>query len=839
MPRNDTVAVIEANGRRATVRTGPYTVTAGVDLDAVRVSRRDADPNGCLAIQPGGPEGNLLKADRVDEVNVDPDASGDVTLTVTGQLDHGGFEFEVRLPATDPGVLSYELSVTGDLTAANVGEWGPELVIRDETGTRVDDAFVTYLDGTPASNPAAGTSDYNQFVYAGEDAVLDSTLLYLADWPALDEYFRRTGTNMRATVSSPPGRIGYEPPTPVDEPGTDPITVLAANLSLTPEAVAVDDPQRYCERFVDDVAALYDQLDEPDPVDVDWREVSGKTLDAVRDPANRYEYDGTFHPGGVELVTVMSIVTPYRAYAEQFDDERSRDLTADVASLVETYYDPEYEDDAGNTGMIGNSPAPLTLTHVDAWYLLWPVVQAAEYALAFDDDRIAEMVVDTADVMVDVGRELDYEFPMWVDVDNLQGHEPSDGQWDGYQYDCTGAYAYLMLQYHDLTGDDRYLEEAAAAGDRLLQYGFELPYEFTTTPLTPLAMLRLAERTGDDRYVGASYIGLANVLRHAYFFDPDYGEYEGRRVFLLNEAMPPDGYEGNFFANALEEWSVLHHLERYLREGGDALTSAAREMAAELLRHKGSSLADSLPAFQPDPSLIHDDPSPQSGRRVDREWYLPIEPFGAIAPMFDELGEVGQDLYGAGAYPEMATIQYQPLGDDATLYVGGPTAVESCTAHTWRVEPLGERGTYEARLFGEMDALIDYVVRPAGASDEDVPLCYDEDDDCYRFELAVDESYLVTRTVPTRAIIVEDFAVEPTSISVDETATVSMTVVNTSPQSGAYEVALSVGPSTLTRSLELDSYGSRDVSFAVSPDEPGRYNVTIAHENRALHVEQR
>ncbi|WP_192498524.1 CARDB domain-containing protein [Halorussus halophilus] len=254
------------------------------------------------------------------------------------------------------------------------------------------------------------------------------------------------------------------------------------------------------------------------------------------------------------------------------------------------------------------------------------------------------------------------------------------------------------------------------------------------------------------------------------------------------------------------------------------------------MRHKGTSLADSLPAFQANPALIYDGISPQSGRRVNREWALPLKPFGAIAPMFDQLGEVGQDLYGAGAYPEMARIQYHPLGDEAVLYVDGPTIVERENAHTWRVEPLGHQTTYDAHLEGETDTLIDFAILPADESDA-VALTYDTDTDCYRCELAADNEYEITRRVPKRAIIVEDFQVTPESISVGETATVSMTVKNTSALAGTHEVSLTVGRASFTQSVTLNSHSSQDVRFEVSPETPGTYNVTIAHENRALHVE--
>ena len=837
MAASPRVSVLDRGTDGIVARTGRFEVRFGGDRRAVVVSRRDAEA-GSLRIAPGGPDAGLLSPETGVSARVD---DGDVVLTAEGTADGSPFTFTLVLPGDEPGCLSYELTAEDTVGSEAVDDWEPEIAVHDGTGP-AEDALRSYLDGTPGSQPAAGTSDLTQFVYAADETALSATLLYAADWLALDEYFCRTNTTMRDTVSAPPGRVGYRPPTPdesnspVRDGDDDSLTVLAATLVLTPGTPALDEPLVHCERFVEDLATVYGRLDAPEPEHVDWQTVSEKTVDAITDPANRYEYDGEFHPGGVELVTVTSIVTPFRAYAERFEDDAARELTDGVADLVETYYDPDYETTAGSRGMIGNSPAPLTLTHVDAWYLFWPVIQAAEYALAFDDDRVAEMVVDAADVLVDVGRALDYEFPMWIDVDELRGHEPGGGKRDGYQYDCTGAYAYLMLQYHELTGEERFLTEAAAAGDKLCEYGFELPYEFTTTPLTPVAMARLADRTGDDRYLDASSVGLANVLRHAYFFDPEYGSFAGRNVFLLNEAMPPDGYEGNFFANALEEWSLLRYLDAYLREAGEDLSSSARQLTAELLRYKRSSLADSLPGRQPDPSLIYDGVSPQSGRRVNREWALPLEPFGALEPMFDQLGAVGQDLYGAGAYAEAALQQSHPLDDDATLTVEGPVAVDAVSDHEWSVSPLGETGTYGARLTGDTAALVNIVVRPVDGTTDDVEVEHDPQTDSYRFDLDAATEYTVSRDVPRRSVVVDDFELAPETVPVGESTTVSMTVENTGPQAGRYEVRLSVGAETRHRVVALDAHGERDVRFEVARAEPGTYNVQVSHQNRALEV---
>lgn len=140
--------------------------------------------------------------------------------------------------------------------------------------------------------------------------------------------------------------------------------------------------------------------------------------------------------------------------------------------------------------------------------------------------------------------------------------------------------------------------------------GFELPYEFTITALAPVAPLWLYKLTGEHRYLEGIAIPMAAILRHSWRFNPDYGDYRGRTIFRLTEAMTA------IYANGWEEAALIHYLNDFLVEGRDVLPASVREMTAALLRWKGVSVGNSLPPLLPDPSIIY--------MGIPREWYIPV-----------------------------------------------------------------------------------------------------------------------------------------------------------------------------------------------------------------------
>ena len=272
-----------------------------------------------------------------------------------------------------------------------------------------------------------------------------------------------------------------------------------------------------------------------------------------------------------------------------------------------------------------------------------------------------------------------------------------------YEYDSAGSYLYLMLLYHRFTGKAEYLEEARAAADVLLGMGFEFPYEFVTTALAPVALLRLYKLTGERRYLEGITIPIAGILRHSWLFNPDYGDYRGRTIFRLTEAMT------GVYANGMDEATLIHYLNEFLLEGRDVLPASVREMTAELLRWKGVSAGDSLPPLLPDPSIIYTGIPQQWYLPVNRAWHIPLEGFGYLEwadnGLFHMPGRVSQAPYNFGILPEAALLLFHPLDGQVTLYVEAPIRLEKRDTGTIIFEALAGQDSFQAALEGEPEHL--------------------------------------------------------------------------------------------------------------------------------------
>jgi hypothetical protein len=555
--------------------------------------------------------------------------------------------------------------------------------------------LIYYHNGTPGAKPYQAISinsgampALNQLIYFGDPLVLKATMLYYEDFTSLNGFFRTTGTRIRDTVRQPPGcmkspliywgqpsAFGYDiPAAHAPLKLGDSMLVTNSFLHLTPGAPGIDEPTKYCRQFVESIAAIYPFVEKPAPKFIDWPHVTEQGLqDMVA--AGKIVGHASFAP--------ETNLSSCRRYADRFGSERAKEVVKDGDALW--------------------ARAEQRLPFGDAWQYLFPLAMAGDYAREFGSETAKQTFLKAADDVVAAGRHLGYVFPLRINAD----FSLPDGS--RYEYDCTGAYVYLMLLYHYFTGKSEYIQEGRAAADRLLQIGCEFPYEFTTTALAPIALLRLYKLTGDQRYLDGIAIPFAALLRHTWLFNPSYGEYRGRTLFLLTEAMP------GIYANGWEEATMIHYLNEFLREGWEVIPASVREMTCELLRWKGVSAADSLAPMFPDPSIIYKGTPRQWFIPVNHAWNIPLEGFGYLewddGEMQNQPGRVSQAPYCFGMLPEAALLLFHPLDGQSMLYVEAPIILKKSDWATFTFQTLGGRAPFRAALQGNAGMLAEVSVQ--------------------------------------------------------------------------------------------------------------------------------
>ncbi len=132
---------------------------------------------------------------------------------------------------------------------------------------------------------------------------------------------------------------------------------------------------------------------------------------------------------------------------------------------------------------------------------------------------IAGRVLMALDGLIELAHNVDYVFPQWFDPYEKRPLVQNDVKRLGVVYEPwqAGTYAYLMVRGYEMTGEQRYLDEARAAIDRLLgdmrfrvtnevyDRTYDNPVDFPVTELFGpsfgvIAASKLARITGDPVY---------------------------------------------------------------------------------------------------------------------------------------------------------------------------------------------------------------------------------------------------------------------------------------------------------------------------------------------------
>ena len=665
--------------------TGSYVLNFNTDMDFIEIDRIDAKKKHMpLSLIPGGGDSDLLvlasKNIRTISVKDEPE---NVDIRISGQLDWAEYTCSVMLYRANPGLINtrIEIVVNDDrgyhqrLFSGDYPELSFHAADNKYTGfLALSKKLAYYFNGTPGSLTHQSVSlqggaipDLNQFIFFGDPVELKSSLFYFVDFTSLNPYFKQSGTMIFDTVRQPPGCLNRAATYYMDEPadfGFDIPTVeqdlekgsriLVTNswLCLTPTAPGILETVAYSKRFIENLASVYPYLEKPATKYIDWPDIYDKAMDAMA------EY---VKATGKEVLSFTNINSCKR-YAEAFQNQKALKL---VEKSDEIMY---------------------TTTHARSVR----AIATGDYADQFKSEKILMKFLDSSDSLMEWGQ-----------------HQMT--RTDRHNHDEVGGYLYTLLLYYKFTREDKYLAEAKAAADRVLKSGFEFPYEFFTTPVVPVAMLRLYKLTGEDKYLQGSYIPLAACLRHSWFFNPQYREYQGRTVFLLTEGMP------GVYANGWEESAMMYYLYLYLVEGRDELMPEAIQLTSELLRYKCTSLADSLPPLLPDKSIIYTGKPREWHMPVRLDWYLPVEGFGYLewdkTGLHDRHGRVSQGTYNVGALPEAAMLQFHRLSDNLFLYVETPIRLIKESDSKFSFELLTVNGIYKAGCGGDRAQTPGIVVR--------------------------------------------------------------------------------------------------------------------------------
>ena len=470
------------------------------------------------------------------------------------------------------------------------------------------------------------------------------SLLYLQNLTALNPYFNATRTKPDGAVGGEWPELGYLPPTPPQSgtPPVDPLpkdkeTVLSDAL-LVFHRDAPEDEAHSARLFLQMLGSAYRQLDKPAFEFHDWpdrAERTAKDLTSARDATIRHyghlyvhPYTASEYPDSMVQIITLSTLHDFGAWRG-----KPLPLEKKLAAGLGRFMD---EDLGTLRRYLPNVGKDKDKDAVDSWYLYHPLLGLGHLALE-GDAQARRLFEGSLDYAVKAAHHFKYKWPIQYKVTDFSVITHARGDTDLGQTDVGGIYAYVMLVAFELTDDPRFLNEAKAAIDAAEGMRFELNYQANLTAWGAAACMRLWRITNDERHLKQSYVYLASFFHNSVIWNSEIGGARHYRTLLGVSALHDAPYMALY-----ECFDSFTAFERYLKDSGPDLDPAVRLMVTDYCRFALDRAWFYYPDALPADMLCE---KPRNGH-IDHSLSFPVEDLYVGG---DKAGQVGQEIYGAGA----------------------------------------------------------------------------------------------------------------------------------------------------------------------------------------------
>lgn len=470
-------------------------------------------------------------------------------------------------------------------------------------------------------------------------------VLYLQNLTALNDYFNATGSKPENAVGGGGPDLGYAPPR---NPETGKAVLPAARcLTLYDTILVVRGYPREAEddsawQFLDMLGSVYGWLDPPVP---DFRDWVGRARATVHDLVTagevRTEHYGHvyFHPYTAaeypDAMVQLSIASALDEWGRWTGVRHP--LTREIMAGIGKFYDHELKTLRRYLPDVG---ADKDADAVDSWYYYHPLLSLSNLALGGDPDiapRARELFFASIGYGIRSAHHFDYKWPILYKIDDFAViRDVAESDQRG-QTDVGGIYAWVMLQAFELSHDRRYLDEAEKAIAAARGMRFNLNYQANLTAWGAAACIRLWRITNDKQHLTQSYVYLASFFHNAQIWKSDIGRAKDWSNFLGVTCLEDAPYMA-----AYECFDSFAAFERYLDLGGPDLIAAVKLLVGEFCRHALSRAWYYYPDALPEEALATRNRNGHIAKRLN----FPVED---LYPDGQQAGQVGQEVYGAGA----------------------------------------------------------------------------------------------------------------------------------------------------------------------------------------------
>ena len=487
----------------------------------------------------------------------------------------------------------------------------------------------------------------NALVYLRVDEPAFGSVLYFQNLTSLNRYFLATGTKPTGVAGGDWPELGYLPPTPesqdVDEPNLLPAgeEIVLSDAIIVMRDQAGDTEQEMALQFLHMLDIIYRTVGQPEVEYRDWVTRSERTIRDLETSkqARSREYGNLYimpYPDGEYPDSMVQLTVAQALHEWNKWNGKKHPLEAELKRGLEKFYDPEFKTLRRYLPNVGEEQGK-DPDAVDSWYLYHPMLNLGRLALD-GDEKARDLLLRSIDYGIKAAHHFDYAWPIMYKIQDFSIITKARGDERFGETDVNGIYAYIMVQCYELTGEQRFVEEACRAIDKAKGLRFDLLYQVNLTVWGAVACLRLWRITNRSEYLAQSYAYLAGFFHNTIIWESEIGTAANFPSFFGAVCLHDAPYMALY-----ECFECFVGLDEYLAQGGPGLDHAARLLVSEFCKHTLNRAWFYYPDMLPRDAIPNGDH--QSGV-INRELSFPLED---LYPAGDPAGQVGQEIYGCGA----------------------------------------------------------------------------------------------------------------------------------------------------------------------------------------------
>jgi hypothetical protein len=488
------------------------------------------------------------------------------------------------------------------------------------------------------------------------------SVFYMQNLTALNAFCETTETSAGDLVGGVWPELGFKlPVTTVEKPlkRNEEYTICDAFVLLSPDIP--QDNYQMARQFIDHLADIYLLLPKPETQYHDWPDILRSGLNDLANHkgcwqfANGHSYLNAYvsdYKTPPESMVQLAVLLPLMDY-DSWSGEDHHPVIKTLHEGLENFYDEQLGTLVrwlpGLEQNLDWSEEQKQPGVMDSWYLHHPLLNLSR--LASDGDEVAKkLLLNSIDYVIRVAHHFDYDWPVFYKMATLEVLKKETQEGMGGEKDVAGAYAHLMIQVWQITGDQKYFNEAVAAAKKLDGLAFDIFYQANNTAFSAGALLRLYKETKDDTFLNLSYLCIASILKNVQLWECNYGNAKHYPTFFAVYPLKDAPYTA-----AYEEQEVFAGIHTFLKEADDLgqILPSVRLLLAECIKYLINRVSYYYPPRLPG-EVLAERKDVKTGE-IDPNLWIALED---LQDGWNRSGQVGQEVYGAGIAFGVVPRQY-------------------------------------------------------------------------------------------------------------------------------------------------------------------------------------